>query len=209
MKGRLDSRRRLIGILLLSVGGPSNGDEASIADPTELATVTARTGTEIAIVGAELEVESDISKAGFALVRIRQPGGAIQYGTRMGLLGEEAEDALFLDASETGQLRDELTSFDMEYQAGTSCAALSRCVHGVARCRPSQLQRQAFCPSVYSTPDGQRGIAIRTPRATFEFPNVEPAVMVNAVEAVIGSLELQLRQAEAIRMLRDEADRLP
>jgi hypothetical protein len=57
-------------------------------------------------------------------------------------------------------------------------------VLGVARCRPSQSVRQAFCPAMYRQ-DGEVGVSISTAKYVYQFPSIEASDLADALAVVL------------------------
>jgi hypothetical protein len=85
----------------------------------------------------------------------------------------------------------EISSFQNLDNNGSSCTAKNTCVRGVARCRPSQTETQAICPSYYYTADGRQGMQLATPRHAFDYPYVEPSVSAYAFAVALGELSFR------------------
>jgi hypothetical protein len=165
--------------------------EHSIPEPTLISVVASDATAKTAVVGIPNQIESDDSLAEVAVVEVVTSDDNKQTGIRILLEHDDQHDFLYLDSSQLGQFRDELASFASAYERGETCEAINRCMLGVARCRPSQTVRQAFCPSFYSTPDGKQGLTVSTPRHSFSFPSIEPSVFLGAIDAAIGDLKLR------------------
>lgn len=163
-------------------------DENSIPDPTQFSVVVADVGDDIIVAGSPIPIESDHSKAALTVIEVATDDGKRLRGVRILLQNATQEDNLYLDRRQVVQLRDEFTRLDQRFESDEKCGAIKRCIHGVARCRPSQTVRQAFCPGFYSTPDGDGGVVISTPHYSFQFPSLGPSVFVGAADSVIGEL---------------------
>ena len=168
-------------------------DEASIPEPTILSVAAAEATANIVVIGVPRLVESDDSLAEIAVVEVASSNHTSLRGVRIDLERGDHMAELYLNADQVAQFRNELVGFKEYYERGATCGARHRCVHGVARCRPSQVERQAFCPSFYTTPDGKQGVVISTSRYTFPFPHVEPSILIAPINAAIG--ELNVRKA--------------
>lgn len=168
-------------------------DEHSIPDPTEIGIAASAAAAVISVVGSTRLVESDVSLAEVTVVEVATSNDIRLRAVRVEFVRDSQLESIYLDESQAAQFRDELVGFVRLYDNGESCQAMHRCVSGIARCRPSQTEQQAFCPSFYTTPDGKQGVTISTPRVLFEFPYVEPSVFISAIDAAIG--ELRIRNA--------------
>jgi hypothetical protein len=163
-------------------------NERSVPEPTRLNSVVLDSGTEPRVVGSQTRLESRESIAEIAAVIVRSSSGEHHRGIRVSLKNSSQVDQLYIDVGEAAQLRDEFASFDKRETLAPTCEAINPCVEGVSRCRPSQSLRQAYCPSVYSTPQGERGIFLSTSRYSFRFPSTQPSAFVAALEAAIAEL---------------------
>jgi hypothetical protein len=172
-------------------------DEDSIPEPTQFSVVASDETADMIVVGSPSSIDSDDSKAEIVVVEVVTSDGSHQSGVRILLKHAGQLDYLYLDASQVSRFRDELASFELRYGRGETCEAIGRCVHGIARCRPSQAVQQAFCLSFYSTPDGKQGVSVSTPRYLFIFPSTEPSVFVSAINAAIGELNLREESARS------------
>ena len=168
-------------------------NERSIPNPTEIGTAATVDGSIVETVGSPRLIESDKSVAELAVVEVVDSSGAVSRGVRIDLRDDDHHETLYLGADHVAQFRDELAGFVEYFERGGACGAQSRCIHGVARCRPSQTEPQAFCPSFFTTPDGKQGVFLSMPQFSFSFPNVEPSILIDAIDAV--TAELELRQA--------------
>lgn len=160
-------------------------DERSIPEPTELGSITLSPGAEIRTIGAQISVGSRASNAQIAAVEVRTSDGKRQCGLRIALENSGKVDLVYLAVKEAAQLRAEFAGFDASYSSSSRCEAISMCVEGVARCRPSQTVRQAYCPSVYATAQGERGVYLSSPRSAFRFPLTPASQFVSAIDAAM------------------------
>jgi len=182
---------RLRQLLLLCLLGQDlvfaqNSDEHSIPEPTELSTIASSENSSTTKIGNSTLVAGSDTVAEVTAVKIELPGKDSQKGVRLLMTEGKKVDRLMLDFVQAEQLRQELSGFQSIYTSGSSCSAREMCIRGVARCRPSQTESQAVCPSYYNRPDGSQGIRISTPRHTFDFPFVEPAVFAESIVMAIG-----------------------
>lgn len=193
MKIRLLSSVLLVCTLALQALLAQAFDEKSIPEPTILSVAAAEATANIVVIGSPRLVESDDSLAEIAVVEVASSNDTPLRGVRIDLERGDHMAELYLDAHQVDQFRNELVGFKEYYERGEPCGARNRCVHGVARCRPSQVERQAFCPSFFTSPDGKQGVVISTSRYSFTFPHVEPSILIASIDAAIG--ELNFRKA--------------
>ena len=176
----------------------------SIPEPTQLSSLVSKSGVEIVKIGNPGRIESSNSTAEISAIEVVAYGGDRQRGAKLVLESPEQSDWIYMDVDEISQLRDEFVNFDSWYETGMQCEAISMCIFGVARCRPSQAELQAYCPAVYSTPDGKLGLWLSTPRGSFQFPSLRTDVIIDAINKVIHDLSERERQNHQDQMeLRD------
>jgi hypothetical protein len=174
-------------------------DERSIPQPTELGSVASSPGAEIRTIGTQTSVRSRDSNAEIEAVEVRTADGKRQCGLRITLQNVGQSEVVHLAVDEAAQLREEFAGFNASYSSGSRCEAINMCVEGVARCRPSQAVRQAYCPSVYSTPQGERGVYLSGSRGVFRFPLTPASQFVSAIESVVAVCSQQVPSDNAQR----------
>lgn len=166
-------------------------DERSIPEPTELGSVALSPGAEIRTIGADASVGSRDSNAQIAAVEVRTANGKRQCGLRIALESSGRLELVYLAIKEAAQLREEFAGLDASYSSSSHCEAINMCVEGVARCRPSQTVRQAYCPSAYSTPQGEHGVYLSSHRTAFRFPLTPASQFVSAIDSVMAECNQQ------------------
>jgi hypothetical protein len=171
--------------MAVTVAHAQEFDERSMPEPTDLAVEASNPGAQVREFAASRKVESGDSSAEIDAVEVIAPGGVRLPGVRVSLQHSGDSDQIYLDAAQARQFRDELAKLEGGTQG---CEASEICVYGIARCRPSQTVRQAYCPGVYEKKSGERGIALSTPRGSLQFPGVEAQAFVAALEAAIATL---------------------
>src|SRR5690606_17632157 len=117
------------------------------------------------------------------------PDGEQVSGIKIELENSTSTDQIHVPASLLSNFRDELEFIDFwrEHQGG--CQAQRLCVHGIERCRPSQTERQAYCPGHYVTPNSEEGLILSTPRHSFRFPSVETEQLTVLIGEALKALE--------------------
>lgn len=93
-----------------------------------------------------------------------------------------SSDEVYVTDTLLSSLREHLRELELTSRSDGECQARYRCIHDIARCRPSQTERQAYCPGRYSTRNLEKGLILSTPRRSFSFPSVEIAQL----DALIG-----------------------
>lgn len=148
-------------------------EEMSVPEPTHLHTAAEADGSEL--VWSELlgDVKSDDANATITAIEVQGPDGERVRGVKISLENSMTSDQIYITDSLLSNLRDELQKLEYTRQFYAECEAKIRCVHGIARCRPSQTEIQAYCPGRFSTPDSEGGFGLSTPRSSFSFPSVE------------------------------------
>lgn len=170
-------------------------NERLIPEPTELGRTALSPGAEIRAISAPVSVESRESSAEVTAVEIRAADGKRHCGLRMTLRNAGQTELVYLAVDQAAQLREEFSGFEASYASSSRCEATHMCVEGVARCRPSQTVRQAFCPSAYSTLQGERGVYLSSSHTAFKFPLTPASKFVSAIESVM----TECSQAQAPR----------
>lgn len=157
-------------------------EEVSVPEPTQLHAVALGDGAEL--VWSELlgEIESADARAAITAIEVEGSDGERVRGVKIKLENSTSTDQIYITDSLLSNLRNELEELEFTKQFDSECQAKYRCVHGIARCRPSQTERQAYCPGRYSTPGSEQGFVLSTPRKSFSFPSVEAAQL----DALIG-----------------------
>ncbi len=142
-----------------------------------------RPGVSAEFLGKPTQIKSSEAFATVAPVRLVTSDEQPRYGSRLSLTNAGHTEDLFIDVTDAERLREDFASFANWREADLKCEATTICVQGVARCSPSQGARQAICPSMYSTPQGERGVIISTADASFRFPSTRPSAFVTALDA--------------------------
>ena len=176
----------LLSVLVQGSVLAQHSHEHSIPEPTELSTIASSENSSTTEIGHHTLVASSDTFANVSAVKIETFGKDSQKGVQLLLTERDRVDRVILDLMQARQLKGELFSVQSVYASRPSCEAREMCIRGVARCRPSQTQAQAICPEYYNRPDGSQGIRISTPRHTFDFPYVEPAVFAESVVEALG-----------------------
>ena len=142
-----------------------------------------RAGIRAENIGKPMQVRSDESIATVLAVRLVATDGTSHLGARLSLDDRGQVEDLYLPEDDVARLREEFAHFASWREADLQCDAITLCVQGVARCSPSEGTRQPVCPSMYSTPQGERGIIISTKERSFRFPSAHTSAFVAALDA--------------------------
>jgi hypothetical protein len=178
----------LLAVLLaaLAVAGSAHEfDESSVPEPTRLAVVASRLDARIVKIGDTQRVDSNDAVAEIAAIEVRAGSGR-ERGVRIDLRNEGVADSLYLDTAQADRLVADLAHFD-DWSA-RACDRGTHCTFGIARCRPTQTDTQAFCPAVYTTREGGWGLTFGTPSGNFRFPGVSSSQWSGALAMALKSL---------------------
>jgi hypothetical protein len=148
-------------------------EEISVPEPTRLHTVASADGSELIWSEFLGEIKSVDANAAITAIEVQGPDGERVRGVKITLENSTLSDQIYITDSLLSNLRDELQELESTRQVNSKCRAKYRCVHGIARCRPSETERQAYCPGRYSTPNSEGGFVLSTPRNSFSFPSVD------------------------------------
>ena len=157
-------------------------EEVSVPEPTHLHVVATAAGSELVSSIVLGGIESTDASAEVSAIEIRGLNGDRVRGVMVTLENSTSSDQIYVPDSLLSSFRDELQHLEFTRRFDSGCQAIYRCIRGIARCRPSQTERQAYCPGRYSTPDSEGGLVLSTPRSSFSFPSVEASEL----DALIG-----------------------
>lgn len=162
-------------------------EEISVPEPTQLHTAAVSDGS--VLVWSELigEINSAESTATVSAIEVEGPDGERVRGVKISLGNSTSSDQIYVTESLLSNFQDELREIEHRRHRFGKCQAKVRCVQGIARCRPSETEKQAYCPGRFSTPNSAGGFVLNTPRNNFSFPSVESTqfdgLISDAVEA--------------------------
>ncbi len=164
-------------------------EETSVSEPTQLHTVAIADSSEF--VWSELlgEIKSADAHAVITAIEVQGADGKRVRGVKIVLENSTSVDQIYLTDSLLSGLRDELEQLEFASRLDSECQAKFRCVSGIARCRPSKTESQAYCPGRYSGPNNEKGLVLSTPRHSFSFPSVEIAQLDALISAAVHTLE--------------------
>ena len=148
-------------------------EEISVPEPTQLHTVASGDGSELVWSEFLGDIKSVDANAAITAIEVVGPDGERVRGVKISLENSTSSDQIYITDSLLASLRDELQELEYTLQWYGKCQAKYRCSHGIARCRPSTTERQAYCPGRYSTPNSEGGFVLSTPRNSFSFPSVD------------------------------------
>jgi len=188
-------RQTLLLQLLWPIVVPAQTTEAfSIPEPTDFSVFVSSENVVETVIERGSSIAGGDSFAEVSAVKTTVNGEDDRQGVRISLRQGNRTDRIYLDARQASQLKQEILSFQSLYENGDSCTTRNVCMRGVARCRPSQTETQAVCPTYYYSADGHQGIRLSTPRQSFDFPYVEPSVFVYSIAEAFGGLTFQRHQ---------------
>jgi hypothetical protein len=148
-------------------------EEISVPEPTQLHTAAESDGS--VLVWSEIlgEINSADSTATILAIDVEVPDGERSRGVKISLRNSTSSDQIYVPESLFSNLQAELREIEIWRHHIGKCQAKVQCVQGIARCRPSETEEQAYCPGRFSTPNSEGGFVLSTPRGTFSFPSVE------------------------------------
>lgn len=164
-------------------------EEISVPEPTQLHAVATAAGSELVWSEALGDIKSDDANAEISAIEVERPNGDRVRGVKIALENSTTSDHIYITDSLLANFRDELQQLENTRQYYGKCQAKYRCIHGIARCRPSTAEKQAYCPGRYSTPDSEGGFVLSTPRNSFSFPSVDASQLEALIAEAIQFLE--------------------
>lgn len=157
-------------------------EEISVPEPTQLHATATAAGSELVWSEVVGDIKSADANAEVSAIEVEGSNGDRVRGVSITLENSTTSDQIYIPDSLLSNLRNELQEIEFTRQFDSECQAKFRCVHGIARCRPSQTERQAYCPGRFSTPTSEGGFVLSTPRNSFSFPKVDASQL----DALIG-----------------------
>ena len=112
-------------------------EEVSVPEPTELHTVASADGSEVVWSEFLGEIKSADASATLTAIEIEGPDGEQVRGVLITLANAASTDQIYVTDGLLANLRNELQELEFTRQFNSECEAKYRCVHGIARCRPS------------------------------------------------------------------------
>ena len=165
-------------------------EEISVPEPTQLHRVASVAGSELVWSEVLGEIKSADANAEISAIEVKGPNGDRVRGVSITVESSMSSDQIYITVSLLSNFRNELQELEFLRQFFDSrCQAKYRCVHGIARCRPSQTEQQAYCPGRFSTPDSEGGFVLSTPRNSFSFPSVDAAQLDDLIGEAMQVLE--------------------
>ena len=193
---QIGSKRLIAAFLILHVAAlrPTAAQELdvdSIPEPTKLSLVAAAESAEITVVKSPIPLHSENSIAEVSIIEVVTSKAKHHRGIRVLLKNATQHDDIYFDENQASQLRDEFAGMKMWYENNQTCEVNSQCHHGVARCRPSQVVRQAFCPGFYTSWGGEQGAVVSTQHHSFYFPSITPSMFADVIDSALSVLTQQ------------------
>lgn len=182
----------LSGLIAATLSSPALGQsdfETSVPEPTRLHATASADGSKL--VWSELigDIESSDAHATVSVIEVESLQGDRIRGMKIMLENSTSTDQIYITENLLFNFRDEIEHLKNSRQFYEKCEAKHLCMQGIARCRPSQSERQAYCPGRYSTPDAEEGLNLTTPRHTFMFPAVGTKQLITLIGEAIEMLE--------------------
>jgi hypothetical protein len=135
------------------------------------------------------DIDSSDARATVSVIEVESRQGDKVRGIKIMLENSTSTDELYLTENLLPNVRTELEQLEFSLQFYDKCDAKHLCMHGIARCRPSQTVRQAYCPGHYSTPGSEEGLNMSTPGYSFMFPSVGTERLISLIGEAIQALE--------------------
>lgn len=164
-------------------------EEVSVPEPTQLHIVASADGSELVWSESLGHIRSVDAIAAITAIEVEGLDRERVRGVKIILESSTSSDEIYITDGLLSSLRDELQELEYTRRFDSKCQARYRCVHGIARCRPSQTERQAYCPGRYSTPNSEGGFVLSTPRSSFSFPSVESAQLDTLISEAVQVFE--------------------
>lgn len=148
----------------------------SIPTPTKLEAALAQPG---AVVETEIEL-GQVSSSGveFAVyeVTVKAASGEVLNGIKIHLTNPSGSEDVFLESERVPLLLKELQEIE-------NCKLYYSCegYFGIARCRPSQPEPQAYCLENFNISETDFGTLFRTPTGWFKLNQVSPNALIDVV----------------------------
>lgn len=124
------------------------------------------------------ELETDDSSIVFTSVTVRLDDDVIQEGLKINLSNRVGSEYVGLEAKLVSNFLAELAEIGR-------CEQFSACggYFGIARCRPSQPEPQAYCMENFSFSETEYGVLFRTPINTYRLVQVKPSDLIELVNS--------------------------
>ncbi len=148
----------------------------SISSPTKLEAAMMQTNS---VVTSEIELGAiSTSEANFKVseISIKTEKGNVLNGIKIYLSNSDGSEDVFLESESVPLLLKELEEIG-------NCRRYSACdgYFGIARCRPSQSEPQAYCLENYNISNSDFGTLIRTTSGWYKLNQVLPAFLIEVV----------------------------
>ena len=183
-------RLALVASLLCAVSSTHTSgqlaEEVSVPEPTHLHAIASAEGSQIVSYTAVGEIASVDATAVIASIEVEGHNGQRVRGIKIQMQNATTSYDIYITDSLLAGFRAELQELEHTKAWYGKCQAKRICVHGIARCRPSQSEPQAYCPAHYTTPDADHGLILDTPHGAFSFPGVT-ASQLNTLIGTLGS----------------------
>lgn len=177
-----------IAMLSTPARGQSHG-EVSVPEPTRLHAAALADGSELLWSEPIGVITSTDAHATVSVIEVESRQGVRIRGMKIMLKNSTSTDLIYVTEGRLPNFRDEIEHLEFSRRFYGKCEAKRLCIHGIARCRPSQTERQAYCPGRYSTPDSEEGLHLTTPRHSFMFLSVGMEQLVSLIGVAIQTLE--------------------
>ena len=187
------SKILLLGWLIVTSSGvpaqSQSAGETSVPESTHLLKVGFADGAKPVWSEPLGQIESSDARATVSVIEVESREGEKVRGMKIMLENSTTTDQFYLTEGLLSNFQEELEFLEHSRQFDDECQARDICVHGIARCRPSQTVRQAYCPGRYATPNSEEGLIVSTPRHSFKFPSVGTEQLSALIGEAIRALE--------------------
>jgi len=162
-------------ITLLAFCSIVNATE-SVPSPTKLEVTLRQMGSVIA---SEVElgtISTSKAELGISEISVKTGQGDVLKGIKIHLSDISSSDVVFLES-------ERVSIFIQELKEIGNCQRHSACVgyFGIARCRPSQPEPQAYCLENYKISESDYGTLIRTPKGWFKLNQILATTLIEVV----------------------------
>lgn len=193
MTGRATKRSRLLWALLcLAAATTVQPQTRAVPEPNVLESMATRHGSRIVSSVVVGRIDSADAQAIVSAVTLENPSHRPPRvrGVRIDLRSEDSSDQVYVAEDELAELKRDLDAMDCGVSGPRDDSGPPYRMTGVARCRPSQLVPQAYCPGYYTTPDSE-GLSLATfSGGNFKFPERRPSALADALGKALSDFGL-------------------
>jgi len=148
----------------------------SVDSPTEMELLVSTSQSQVTKREHLGTVASTNAQVTVNAITIATPNKNMQ-GIQLLLVDGEITETLYIGEKLLWNMVNELKNLYNTSQ----CEAQQMCIRGIARCRPSQEQAQAYCVAFYTTPNDETGTMLSTPTHSYKFPSIRPSELAQVI----------------------------